>query len=347
MKTGKLILAFCMATLAGCAATLPKTADVPYIEMDKFVGELATRANSKIGAADDFQIVVAQAYYPIGTLIRAGTTIPIDYTACLPLAADSPEKITAPNLFPVYTLSKSLAVDFGLDNEAIKSLADIGVTVKDKDDVLLTVKTPQIQAMADNPLKRLISRPDCQQSIPATAAWIVRGYILGQRAFTIKNDKSATFKGKIVKIASFNMSGDGAESLSLTDDSQVGFLQIVSQVTSTPLSRIPVSVTKPTVVSGTGRVYVQRDKQDVSGKAELVVASLRASSFKVENSVELIDTKRMPEVPQVRYFNKEDQPNAETAVLKLREIFPNAVVVQISLPAPTGQLEVWLPRVRI
>ena len=66
----------------------------------------------------------------------------------------------------------------------------------------------------------------------------------------------------------------------------------------------------------------------------------------VASSVEKIDSLKMPIVAQVRYFNEADKPLAETALAQLQKQFPNAKLVRIALPAPTGQLEVWLPRVQ-
>lgn len=133
----------------------------------------------------------------------------------------------------------------------------------------------------------------------------------------------------------------------MTDDAEVGFLQIVSQVTPTPLATTPISVTKPSVViNSAGRTYVQRDKLDSSGNANLIVTALKASSFSVGTAVEAIESRRMPKLAEVRYFNESDQFKAEGAVLILRAKFPDAVVRRVALPAPPGQLEVWLPRIR-
>ena len=77
-------VAVCAAFLTGCPITVPvEKPTVVYTTMDGFLIELAGRASERLGNADDFKIVVTQAYYPIGTLMRAGSTIPIDYTACL------------------------------------------------------------------------------------------------------------------------------------------------------------------------------------------------------------------------------------------------------------------------
>jgi hypothetical protein len=52
----------------------------------------------------------------------------------------------------------------------------------------------------------------------------------------------------------------------------------------------------------------------------------------------------MPTTPQVRYFNAADKDSADAAVLLLKTIYPNAFAKYVGLPAPAGQLEVWLAR---
>jgi hypothetical protein len=329
--------------VAACAPVPPKVDTAAYNQMDGFLKELASRAGANLGSAEDFKIVVTQAYYPIGTLMRTGSTIPIDYTACLP--AGAPPKSPTPSLFPSYELSKALAVDFGLDNEAIKQLADFGVTIKDTDTINLAVRAAKIQTLADNDLLQLLARGDCKGAVPASTAWLVRGYVLGQRTFLLKNEKANIVKGKIEKIASFNVSvGSGDASLNITDDAEVGFLQIVSQVAVAATSLAPATVTKPQVLAATGRVYVQRDRVDSTSKAESVVAALQSAAFGVAGSIERIDSSRMPKAAQVRYFNEGDRPGAERALVELQKQFPDAKLVRVGLPAPVGQLEVWLPK---
>lgn len=338
-------VAVCAAFLTGCVANPPVVSRAAYTNMDGFLMELATRASERIGNADDFKIVVTQAYYPIGTLMRTGSTIPIDYTACLPTSA--PPASPTPSLFPSYELTSGLAIDFGLDNEVVKKLVDFGITVKDTDTISVSVKEPKIQTLADSDLTNLLSRSDCKGVVPTTSAWLVRGYVLGQRTFALKNEKANNVKGKIDKFASFNVSvGSGTASLDLTDSSEVGFLQIVSQVAISPTSATPSSVVKPQVSAVLGKVYVQRDRLDTSAKGEQIVAALKAASLGVANSIERIDSSRMPTVAQVRYFNEADKPLAETALAQLQKQFPNAKLTRIALPAPTGQLEVWLPRIQ-
>lgn len=383
----------CLFLLGGCSNNLPKPDEVKaaYSNIDDFQKELAIRAQDVMGKADDFKIVVTQASFPIGTLMRVGSTIPIDYTGCLP--PSSPPKYSTPSLFPPYNLSKTLAIDFGLDNEAIKKLANFGVIIKDTDQITLSVKGSQLQVLADNDITKILSKSDCRSAIPTSSVWLVRGYVFGQRNFLLKSENANNVKGKIVKIASFNIDiGSGNQSVSITDESEMGFLQIVSQVTlpradvaatverakaddaakskgdkaydaatdkgskgwgilttDSIRDRIviaPAIVEQPKLVGTAGRVYVQRDHQDLSNKGENIVKALQNASFSVERNIERIDSSRMPKTAQVRYFNENDKVLANRALTDLQKLFPTAVLIRIGLPAPSGQIEIWLPRVQ-
>lgn len=333
--------------LAACVQrSPPPPPPAAFDSMDAFQKELANRASKALGTAEDFNIVVTQAYYPIGTLMRTGSTIPIDYTACLPSIA--PPSSATPSLFPSYELSSGLAIDFGLDNEVISKLVDFGITVKETDTVNVSVKAPKIQSLADTDLTKLLSKADCKGAVPASSAWLVRGYLIGQRTFVLKTDKASNVKGKLEKLASFNVSvGSGNASLDITDTGEIGFLQIVSQVFVNPgiTKQETLSVIKPQVTANAGLVFVQRDRVDKSNNAELIVTALSAGKFGVAKAIERIDSSRMPKVAQVRYFNDADKTLAERALAQLQLQFPSATIVRIGLPAPSGQLEVWLPRV--
>lgn len=335
--------------LTACTTPTPPTADSNvYDQMDKLAKSLATRASTNLGQADDFQILVTQAAYPVGTLMRTGSTIPVDYTACLPGGEPGKDasvpKLPVPNMFPQYTMTKSVAADFGLDSAVIKELAEAGVNFKDSDTVNLTIKEAQIQTLSDNDLKKLLSRSDCSSSIPKNSAWLVRGYVIGQRNFVLKREASAGLKAGIVKIGTFKLNKDGSAALNIVDDSQIGFLQIVSQVTATPTNTGTPIVSKPVATRDLGRVFVQRDRMDVSRTADIIVASLKAGSFKVASSIEVIDSSKMPRLAQIRYFNDGDKQSAEQALIELKKHFPSAILSKVSLPAPVGQLEVWLPK---
>jgi hypothetical protein len=351
-KTGVILILFPSLILIGCSWPVispPGTEIAPAIAtVDQFMDDLAKRAAGKFGQEDNFKVVVTQADYPVGTLMQAGRTIPINYTSCVPANVAGMNTfapaVNVPSLFPQYTISKNLAIDIGLDNEAIEKLINFGVDVKNTSKVAFSVKAPKVQMLADSDLKSLLGRADCKASIPSTPVWLIRGYILGQRTFLLQGAKSGQVKAGIEKIGKFDVAIGGDAALNVTDDAQVGFLQIISQVMASPGNTTTPVVSAPVASQVSGKVYVQRDRLDNSGKGDVVVALLKAASFNVASAIEAVETRRMPRLPQIRYFNDGDKARAEEALISLKNQFPNATLSRVSLPAPTGQIEIWLPR---
>lgn len=344
MKSKILVLCFLVSpVLSGCPAnTLNPPPPLYFNHFDAFQAELAARSAQKIGSADDFKIIVTQVAYPIGTLMRAGSTIPIDYSACIP--ATAPVAYDAPNLFPAYTLSKALAVDLGLDNDVIKKLADFGVNVSASDKIQFSVKGSSVQTLADTDLNKTLRNPGCREIIKGNTAWLVRGYVEGQRDFSLEKNGRVTIDGNIQKIASFNVNGGKESGLSLVDDKSVGFLQIISQVSTVSDSTSPV-FEKPTAQNIPGRTYIQQDRQDTSESGLEISKALKLKQFRVMG-VEKLATSEMPDTAQVRFFNDQDKQAAEEALAELRQLYPGATLKRVGLPAASGHLEIWLPKVR-
>ncbi|HHT0524791.1 TPA: hypothetical protein ACTW6T_003868 [Klebsiella michiganensis] len=328
--------------ISGCPNKAPLPPNKKMDNFDQFQTELANRSASQIGTADDFKIIVTQVAFPIGTLMRAGSTIPIDYSACTP--PSTPVAYSAPSLFPSYTISKKLAVDLGLDNDVIKKLTDFGINVSDTDKINLSVKGTSIQTLADTDLKKTMSALGCKAVTKGTTAWFVRGYIEGQRNFSLEKSNSIIVKGKITKIASFNVTtGGGDQSVSLIDDKSVGFLQIISQISETKDNEQP-SIEKPQVQSSTGKTYIQQDKLDLSNISKDILKALKERNIEVEQKIEKIPSSKMPKNAQVRYFNNSDIELAKLELTELRTFFPNAELKKIGLPAQIGHIEIWLPQ---
>ena len=330
--------------LTGCheKPTTQPPPSVYFDQFDQFQAELAARSARKIGSADDFKIIVTQVAYPIGTLMRAGSTIPIDYSACTPTS--TPVAYDAPNLFPTYTLSKALAVDLGLDNDVINKLTDFGVKVSATDKVTFSVKSTSLQTLADTDLKKTLNNSGCRELIKGNTAWLVRGYVEGQRDFSLEKSRKTTLAGNVQKIASFNVDGGNENGLSLTDDKTVGFLQIISQVTTVAENTAP-EFEKPTAQNVQGRTYIQQDKLDASDAGIAISKALKADKFNVMG-IERLTSSEMPDIAQVRLFNNADKQDALRALSELQKRFPNAELKKIGLPAAPGHLEIWLPKVR-
>lgn len=363
--------------------------------MDDFLAQLAKRVQHGMSPGDtapeDFQIVVTQAVYPIGTVLRPSSTIPIDYSACVPTT--EVKTWPMPSAFPTYKLSKSIAVNFGLDNKIISELVDFGIDYKNSGDIDLTVENPGVQSLADRELLTIANVPNCISAISPGPVWVVRGYVLGKRAFSLQRQSSLSTSAKVADVGSFKISSNpGSPTVSIADKAESGFLQIVSQlspptVTQTPEAApspnsVPATITSiantttTTVASGTsgsgigqptpippetkvvttfekpklvadmtGRVYIQRDRNDQSGKSDAVIQALtQDSTLRIEPRVEAIKHENMPNRPTVRYFNAEDSTIAERVLAQFKKVFPDAIAVPVTLPAPRGQVEVWLPK---
>lgn len=329
-------------------------AAVRYETLDQLQQALAQRAATAWGGGDDFNIVVTAYEVPIGTLMRQGRSVPVEYSACKP--QDVPPKFGIPSLLQNYNVSREAAVDFGLDQDLLAKLGSLDANVKNASVLELSFKQPAIQVLSDGQIDSLLGNPACRQAIAGRPVLLVRGYIVGQRKFTLQNVKTNAFAGKVNQTAGFSVNpGSGASSLDISDDTDRGFLQIVSQVDVVPEVRGPaseggnVAVEKPQApvasnFTAAGTIYIQKDRADPTDRAGQVQQALRAAGLKVEQGIERIDTAKMPRRAQVRYFNAADKVRAEQVVTAVQAFFPNAKAARISVPAPAGQMEVWLPR---
>jgi hypothetical protein len=315
-----------------------------YDALDAFQDALAKRAGDRIGRSDDFKVHVTQARVDIGTLLRKGTTIPINDVACLPEKVPRPMK--AFSLFPSYSLSKSLAINLGLDDTIISRIADFGIKYGNSGDVNLSVADQSYSTLTDDQLRDLMASKKCLSALPpGTAIWLVRGYIGGKRSFSFANALDTKVSAKVEKVGTFEVNpGSRTESVKITDDSDTDFLQIVSEITR-PATSGPAAISSPKADATLGRVYIQRDQADNSGAAGLVSQALSSQSFSVVRAVESIASDKMPLKAQVRYFNADDRASAERALQALKQQYPDAILQRVGIPAPKNQLEVWLPRV--
>lgn len=326
--------------------TPPSLGEV-WSEFDKFEAQLMERARKVIGDGDDFRIFATTLDYPIGTLLRMDKVIPI--AECTPKI--QPTGAAAPNLFPDYKLTKNLAVALGLDNAVISQLAEFGASLKGGDVFAYQVRDPVVRVLYDRQLTDLLAGKDCVDAIGGKPVRLVRGNISAQRDFVVSATTTGELKGKVAKIGSFEVSGGvGNSEISIKDVSAKSFLQIISLVVSVPAS----SSAAPTEVkvvagaasappAGTGKVYVQQDKTDARD-ARVLVADIKRN-FPVAESIERIDSAKMPQDPQVRYFNDADEGKAESIAAELKtKGYVTAQPVRLGLPAPAGQVEVWLPK---
>ena len=348
---GLLVLAGCQKSPDPLPAPVPKPPglDEVWTDFDKFEEQLMKRARKVIGDSDDYRIFVTTLDFPIGTLLRMDQVIQI--TECT--LKKEPTAAPAPNMFPDYKLSKNLAISVGLDKSVLTQLADLGASLKDSDSFNYQIKNPEVKVLSDTQLKEMLSNKDCLDAMAGKQVRLIRGRIYGQRDFSIGTAMTGQLKAGVTKIGSFDVSGGvGNSDISIKDSASTGFLQVISvvtppppgnQVPDAPVSAASASAPASQVFSASGgKVFVQQDKGDPVD-AQAVVADL-GKTFTVAKTIEKIDTK-MPKDPQVRYFNETDRGKAEqiTAELKVKG-YATAEPVRLGLPAPVGQVEVWLPK---
>jgi hypothetical protein len=320
----------------------------PYAEFDKLQEELASRARAVVGESDNFKVYVTNFGYDIGTLVpvREEGSWSISDDECVPDRA--PRPVPAPSLFPSYTLTRDVAGAFALGQGVMQGLASAGVDVEAADTVQVSFSNVEGQFLSERALQRLISNPACREAIASKPMLLVRGYIRAQRNFMMDTKRALGGKIETAKLGAFTVTPSSRTAVQLTEDKPYPFLQILSRVGLSKDGGPRLTVEQPSApkenpsVTGSGRVYVQQDRADRSGLASDVQMALRP--FDLVPQIEQIDSAKVPRNAQVRYFNAEDKPKAEQAVQKLRSVFPNAQLVQIGLPAPKGQLEVWMPR---
>jgi len=327
------------------------TRAVSVSSFDEFNKDLAKRVTDVLvpGGAPDFQVVVTPAMDPIGTLYRKGRSVPYDDKACVP--AVEPGARSMPSMFPSYQLDAKVAADFGLDESILRGVANLGAGISTGSSFNFSVLNAQLKALSDRAIQDVLMASSCAMATQGEMV-IVRGYVNGQRRFSTKGDGSAKISATAAKVGKFNVEGTTAGLVSITDDAPQAFLQILSAVTTAPVHpadpAVPPThapnVSAPQAATGEGQVYVQQDRADDAAKGKAVLNLLRGSGFKVENRVEQVASAATPDRPQVRYFNEGDKDRAATLADRLRQQYPDVKLVPLKIPAPKGQLEVWLPR---
>jgi hypothetical protein len=358
---------FCLAALP--AQGQPTVDASVYGSMDRLVGDMQLRAASRMGRADDFQITPTEAAYPLGTLLRAGTTIPIDYEACKP--AKEPPAVPLPSLFPRYELTRKAAVEFGILPQLAEKLFNLTAKASDTDTVELSVQGTKMRTLADTDLARAFERAECASLLRRHKAWLVRGAISGQRKFLLKNVDAQELKGGLSKVFGFSAeAGPGSRTTELKDTEETVFLQIVSAIAPAPGGR-------PSLVSPTVPVDHPAEREPLpidaptgsipapTGPIVRVVTVVRPEAKRpgvIDNSplqqhlffelrtpgtqwnTVLVPERRLQPTAEVRYFHDADQDEAMQLWEGVRAHEPQARLLRMRLAIPPGSFEVWLPR---
>ena len=323
------------------AAGNQATAAVELFESGDAVSELLQkRVQKKFQGSDNFQVYVTEGGYPIGTIMREGSTVGINRAACNPAVEAGTYKL--PSMFNTIAMTGKAAFELGLDG-AVAQLARFGVKAGQDDTFELSVANAAGRFLLDDELTDVIAQPNCSAYLKGKTLLLVRGYVTGQRKYLLQRARNAGADIGVTKIGNLKVDASSNAGVSLSDEAPTEFLQIVSKVSLPEGSTVAV-VAAPTVPRGAGRVFVQRDTADSSGTANEVKTGLAGQEFNVVPQVEAIESRRMPDTAEVRYFNRGDEAEADKALSVLRRVDPKATKRYIGLNAPDGQLEVWLPK---
>jgi hypothetical protein len=348
-------------------------------DFDDLQAKLRDRVFQEYGGAaagSDFQAIVATPDSSIGTLIRAGGSLPADSSDCIPTPL--PKPVPHGGLFPEYNLSSSTAISANLGPNAVQALSSSDLNLGSSSTLTYKIDDPQIQIIADNTVEGLTRTGNCHDYIQAHPGLrFIRGMVTGKITYIVHSDHPASAKAQLLKdFGKISVADDpGNSTLSISDaESQpiVDLLTIFPAAVTTAAAatmetmamnhalnhhnyqsggnaafsppatspdRAPASVAGP-------RVYVQADVLEPAASSASVVQQLAAAwpSAMIIPRVERVPSARMPTVAQVRFFNDGDQALAQNCLAILKEKYPNARIVRIGLSSPAGQLEVWLPK---
>jgi hypothetical protein len=324
-------------------------------DFDQFQNDLATRVSKQLGGGGDFSVIVAIAAYPVGTLLGSVGSVPANLEDCLP--GIEPKPFAAQHLFPSYTMSSETAFSANLGSGILQGVDNAGLNLKQSANVQYTITDTQIQILDDKYVQEAARQGKCGTYIsshPGTR--MIRGTVLGKMAFTVKVDNPAAAKLRLSNLGAFTVKDNpGSSTVTIADTESQPIVELLSQFGNgqnwtTSTSRPQPVVQNPAITPtqpGAAHIYVQMDKQDnpASGSKIVQLVTTAWPSAKVESKVQLIPTARMPNIAQVRYFNESDIDKANRCVKIIQQIYPDARVVRIGLPSPSGQLEVWLPKV--
>ena len=324
---------------------------VSVASFDEFNKDLAKRVTAVLvpGGASDFQVVVTPAMDPIGTLYRAGRSVPFDDRTCAPPA--EPTARNMPNVFPAYQLDAKVAAEFGLDESVLQGVSASG-RIATGSSFSFSIVNPQLKVLSDTAVRAVLGQSACAAATKGEMV-IVRGYVTGQRRFSTKGDRGGTAKAGIAKVGKFDVDASNAGFVSITDEAPQAFLQILSAVITSPTHPgdpadpgVASVLTAPQAIGGQGKIYVQQDRADDPQKGKQLVDVFSSAGLNVAGRVEQTASKQTPDQAQVRYFADGDKEKATAVLDTVKQQYPGAVLVPLKIHAPPGQLEVWLPRVK-
>jgi hypothetical protein len=329
---------------------------------DEFQQSLRNRVLSQLGVSEtdsDFTAVVATTAFPVGTLLDAERSVPANYTDCLP--NPGPTAFDAAHLFPSYEVSSDTALTANLGSNVIQGMESAGINLKQSSKVVYRIDDTQILIMDSQSVEKIIGLGNCGKYISThPGVRLIRGFVTGKMTFMVKLDNPASVAARLNRIGEFSVSDDPQSSmLSISDKSSQPIVELLStfrpvsidsnKPTPSALGKAePTRSLAPVGETVQAHMFIQQDVTDSSDAGPRMVDLLHAGwpKAKVESTIDKLPTEKMPDTTQVRFFNASDAELANRCLIIVQQRYPNARVVRIGLPAPAGQLEVWLPKVK-
>lgn len=320
----------------------------PVTSVDALMVGLASEVQSTWDLPKDFKLTPTGIIFPVGALLRPEGRMVVDDEACLP---SRPASKFAAVALPHHKMTTGVAADIGLGG-LLSNLTSASIVAKTKDRVEMSIDGPSVVLLTDARVEELLRGESCNAAVNGRTMWLVRGHVLGRRRILLENVTRNEVSAALAPGARISTeAGSGKASVGVEDKQEVAILYIVSQV-SAPASgggkpSDEIKLEPPALAPAPdkpGLVYVQRDRADSPAAGVKVVSSLRQQGLTVASAVEAVESRKMPATAQVRYFNESDRDAANRALSILKDTYPDASIVRITLPAPAGQLEVWLPR---
>ncbi|MBO9714942.1 hypothetical protein [Sphingomonas sp.] len=310
---------------------------------------------------------------PIGTLYRPGLTMEANDHSCVPEVLPQGRGTTT---FVSYQAGSNLAASLGVDQGVLQALDQAGAKVDQGHTTVIRFDEQSRVYLDDDRLSKVLEQPDCVRALAQGPFEMVRGYFRAKRVFQLS---AAVGSGmNAARVATFEARRTSNASIDLSDLSPVAILQLRTRISAKPTTispaampvstpapaagsngtlellvdnptvagrenQIRLTISKPVAVQRQGMIYVHRDIADRSGRDQRAVALLRGLSLPVVSKIEQIASAKMPGRGQVRYFNPQDAAKAAHVAVALKGL-GSFELAPIALTAPSGQLEIWLPK---
>jgi hypothetical protein len=246
-------------------------------------------------------------------------------------------------MYPPYTVDRRLGVNLGIDSGVLGALTSFGVKFNSAKTFTYSVADPHVRMLSDDEMKSLLENNSCSSAIPATGAILVRGYVSGIRTYAYATKRNGSVDAGAKGIGNLSVTASSNRGIDLQDKTASDFLQIYAEIKPAP-DRKTLAIEPVTPVDTPGKIYIQRDATDTGENADKIRSSLVAAAFDVAPDIESVDSAKMPQTTQVRYFNAADLPAATKVATQLSAYASDVKLVKLGLPAPQGQLEVWFTK---